>query len=201
MENSKVLKEKMEGIASELRTIGDKVKEEKRNFYEQEKEQMDTLLRTRDELAEKIETLERIEKVDGLNVSERRAEVLDTRTRGYADKAEERNKAYSGWFYHRTPRQKPEYWRAAERLGIDIDAPIMRFDWQPWEQRTGQVEGTNSAGGYTVAVDNALMREIDIALKYYGDVLNVATVVTTPNGAPLPYPLTDDTGNPGEVSA
>jgi len=53
-------------------------------------------------------------------------------------------------------------------------------------------EGTNSAGGYTVAP--LFEADLLIALKAYGGMRQAARVITTVTGASLPWPTMDDTG-------
>jgi HK97 family phage major capsid protein len=54
-----------------------------------------------------------------------------------------------------------------------------------------------SGGGYFVPV--AFVNEIEQGMKYYGDMLNVAKIMNTATGQPLPYPISDDTGTTGEL--
>ena len=214
-DSSKVLQEKRQGIIAEMKLIGDKVQAEKRNLSAEENTQLSNLDRTQEELAKQIETMEKVEHVNNLTVEETRSKIISSPyhqgARPFAV-AEERQKALAGWFYHNTPKQKPEYWRAAERAGLNVYSPSMHFDAvaaddvlnrdRPieWEKRN-QVEGTASAGGDVVFPDLQFARNIDVALKWYGDIFKTSTVVDTPTGANLPYPLTDDTSHQAEPTA
>ncbi len=207
--NSKALREKREELIGEMRLLSERLTTEKRqSFTPEEREQFDNLDRQQEDMLAQAESLERVERVEGLSRSQSQAAVRAESLAGVSERAgrsytEERNKAYAGWFYHGSKRQKPEYWRAAERQDIDVTSPTMRFDWLPWnrEQRSGQVSSPGSAGGYLVAVDTSLMSEVDVALKRYGNIFEVATVVDTPTGAPLPWPTIDDTSNLAEITA
>lgn len=57
--------------------------------------------------------------------------------------------------------------------------------------------GVNTLGGYFVP--QGFVYEIEEALKYYGDMLNVADIMDTATGQPLPYPTDNDTTNTGEI--
>lgn len=57
--------------------------------------------------------------------------------------------------------------------------------------------GTTTAGGNLVA--NEMMSSFREAVKWYGSVRSVATVLTPSTGAPLPVPVGDDTANTGEI--
>lgn len=204
--NSKVIREKREDLLQEMNVLAEKLKTEKRQaFTVEEREMFDGLDRQQEDLVAQAESLERVERLEGMSRSQSQAKFKGDVISGVSERAargetEERNKAFAGWFYHGSKRQKPEYWRAAERAGIDVSNSTMRFDWNKWETRTGQTISPNSAGGYTVAVDTSMMSAIDVAMKAYGNIFQVATVVETATGAPLPWPVQDDSSNVGEVT-
>ena len=56
------------------------------------------------------------------------------------------------------------------------------------------VEGTNTAGGYTVAP--LFEADLLIALKAWGGVRQAAGAITTATGAALPWPTMDDAESP-----
>jgi HK97 family phage major capsid protein len=58
---------------------------------------------------------------------------------------------------------------------------------------------TATQGQYSIP--DELMRAFVEFEKWYGSVRDVATVISTSTGAPLPIPTTDDTGNTGEIVA
>lgn len=62
----------------------------------------------------------------------------------------------------------------------------------PAEFRAAQTV-TTSGGGYTV--DTELVPNLELAMKSYGGLRSVATVLKTAGGNPLTYPTMDDTGN------
>lgn len=57
--------------------------------------------------------------------------------------------------------------------------------------------GTNTLGGYFVP--QGFVYQIEEALKYYGDMLNVCEILDTATGQFLPYPTDNDTSNTGEI--
>ena len=60
-----------------------------------------------------------------------------------------------------------------------------------------QSEGTNSAGGYMVP--QGFLEKITETMKAFGGILNVANVIHTETGNPLPWPTNDDTANAGAL--
>lgn len=63
--------------------------------------------------------------------------------------------------------------------------------------RAAQSVGSGSGGGYTVP--DELMRPLSDALKAFGGMRSVATVLSTSTGADLPIPTSNDTSNTGEI--
>ena len=59
--------------------------------------------------------------------------------------------------------------------------------------------GGGALGAYTVPVDAPYA--LEIALKSYGGIVGAADYIDTDNGALLPYPTMNDTGNVGETIA
>jgi HK97 family phage major capsid protein len=59
--------------------------------------------------------------------------------------------------------------------------------------------GTSSAGGYTVPQD--FERTLDVALKYYGGIMEAAAYIDTDNGQLLPYPTMNATANSATITA
>src|SRR5262249_5877765 len=59
-----------------------------------------------------------------------------------------------------------------------------------------QSVGTGAAGGYLVP--QSFSKKLEIAMKWYGSMLESSTTMDTETGATLPYPTTNDTGTTGE---
>lgn len=81
---------------------------------------------------------------------------------------------------------------AAKRLGIDLVEPPNELRIALPERRA-QAVNLNTAGGYLVAEDFA--STFERALLRFSPVRELATVITTRTGAPLPWPLSNDTSN------
>lgn len=62
-----------------------------------------------------------------------------------------------------------------------------------------QGEGTGSAGGYLVP--DGFLARITEAMKAFGGIQDVAEVITTTTGNPLPWVTNDDTSNEGGITA
>jgi HK97 family phage major capsid protein len=63
----------------------------------------------------------------------------------------------------------------------------------------GQTKGTDAAGGYTVPT--TLVAQLKEALKAYGGMRSVATVISTERGEDMSWPTVDETSNEGELVA
>ena len=64
--------------------------------------------------------------------------------------------------------------------------------------------GTGNQGAYPGAttgffVPVGFTQKVEVALKYYGDMLNVGEIMETATGQPLPYPTSNDTNITGEL--
>ena len=76
------------------------------------------------------------------------------------------------------------------------DRALLQSNFGPVEERAQSV-GTNSGGGYFVP--QGYRAVITETMKAYGGLLNIANVITTDTGNPLPWPGVDDTGNVGAI--
>lgn len=65
------------------------------------------------------------------------------------------------------------------------------------EERGTNIVGTDNLGGYTVP--DEMMRRIDIAMLQFGGMRQVAEIMPTNTGAPLPIPTANDTNQEGEI--
>lgn len=111
-----------------------------------------------------------------------------------------------------------EYRAAAQRVGLDLNRNSLTFrlganalrsrsteDLNRWERLHNEEralagpQASTSAGGY--AIQDAAMREVEVALLQYGAMRQVATVLRTDTGGPLPIPTVNDTTNVGALIA
>ncbi|MDQ3107313.1 MAG: phage major capsid protein, partial [Actinomycetota bacterium] len=76
---------------------------------------------------------------------------------------------------------------------------ILRRGFAPDTENRAQAVGTNSAGGYLVPA--GYRNRIVETMKDYGQVMEVAEVITTESGNPLPWPTNNDTSNVGALLA
>jgi HK97 family phage major capsid protein len=76
-------------------------------------------------------------------------------------------------------------------------------DIRSWRDETRAAltgaQSTTTTGGYTVA--DAMMQALEVALLRYGAMRQVATVIRTATGGPLPFPTANDTSNKGRLLA
>jgi HK97 family phage major capsid protein len=105
---------------------------------------------------------------------------------------------------------------AAKRVGLDIDSPHLPYKLavramtgldpasrQMWQQSHDEYramagpQSTTSVGGY--AIQDAAMREVEIAMLQFGGMRQVASVLRTDTGGSLPIPTVNDTTNTGSL--
>ena len=62
-------------------------------------------------------------------------------------------------------------------------------------RNAGMSVGTSSTGGYTIP--QGFVDSLEVALLYFGPILQVCDIMRTDTGNPLPWPTVNDTGNSG----
>jgi len=126
--------------------------------------------------------------------------------------------AVRGWFISGAKSQVvPTHMQvAAKRVGLDLGSSQLPYKlavraltgltpdamkiWQQYHDEYRSMAGpqsTTSVGGY--AIQDAAMREVEIALLEYGGMRQVATVLRTDTGGPLPIPTVNDTTQVGTL--
>lgn len=117
--------------------------------------------------------------------------------------------ALRGWFL--TGTDKPvleEHRQAAQRVGIDFSQRMLTLnlstrppkhlgevrDWE-LEQRAQTI--TTTGGGYTIP--DEMMMALEKAMLWFGGMRQVATVIRTDGGNPLPIPTANDTAQAGVI--
>lgn len=89
-------------------------------------------------------------------------------------------------------RQAYEKWVRSGLQGLDADQRgLLEQNFRALQTDTG------GAGGYTVP--EAFWAKVTETMKYFGGVRQVAEIITTTAGNPLPWPTNDDTSNTGEI--
>jgi HK97 family phage major capsid protein len=203
MMNSKTLREERGEIVKQLQDLVVNAKKENRSLSNEEMEKFDRLDSAQEDLKNKIDGLERIEKFDNLTLEESRNAIRTVRPESRSN-AVSKELAYRGWFTHGTKGCKKEYRDAAAQYDIDLSSPVLNIPLARRQYRSdaelrAQTIGTSTAGGDLVAVDNQLMYQVERALKYYGGMMDVSRVLRTETGANLPVPTTNDTANAGVI--
>lgn len=131
-----------------------------------------------DALRDQIDTRERAETLDK-RFGEIDAQVVDVRGAGEADDATKYRKAYDAWM-----RKGVTGISADERQMLEANFRALQTD-------------TGGAGGYTIP--EGFWAKVTETMKMFGGVLQVAEIVTTATGNPLPWATNDDTANVGEI--
>lgn len=131
-----------------------------------------------DTIGAQIETREKAENLD------KRFGEIDEQTRsvdvrGGLDQIDQYRSAY-------------EQWIRRGLTGINADQrALLEANFRALQTDTG------GAGGYTVP--EAFWAKVTETMKYFGGVRQVAEIVATSQGNPLPWPTNDDTSNTGEI--
>lgn len=117
--------------------------------------------------------------------------------------AEQRNRdmrlAFQGWAlrgrggdFEETDAHREAY----RRTGINPNGAEIRINgWDSAELRAAQSALTGTGGGYTVA--EGFVNMLEVGLLDYSSVRQVASIMRTDTGAPMPMPGLDDTSNSG----
>jgi HK97 family phage major capsid protein len=136
------------------------------------------------------------------NVTERRAAVAEfrksLRRNGVAaiDRVRPETRAVIEDINDRYFVALKDYLARGEAGMSDENRAILTGTGAPEEFRDMGI-GTSTLGGYFVP--QGFVYKIEEALKYYGDMLNVAEIMDTATGQPLPYPTDNDTTVVGEI--
>lgn len=145
---------------------------EKRDTTEEENSKVDKMYADVDKLAEEIRRLEKSE------AEERFLGTVDDRLSPPPKASPAPKETFRSWLFNH-PR--------GEEIPIPIGASA--------EERA--VALTNLAG----AIDPVVVSAFEEALKWYGPMWQVSTIIRTPDGSPLYWPTFNDTGNAGTILA
>ncbi|MCA3068122.1 MAG: phage major capsid protein, partial [Rhodocyclaceae bacterium] len=89
-------------------------------------------------------------------------------------------------------------WAANDIKGM-TNAEEIEFARQRINKIQGAGVGTGAAGGFTVP--QAFLTVLETALREYGGVRDVATIISTDTGADMPFPTNNDTANSASILA
>jgi HK97 family phage major capsid protein len=161
----------------------------------QVQEQFNRLDTEQEGLRREVETIERAETLDAeLRQTTRPPQPVTGATDRQADAAdaERYNRAFRNYLRHGL---FPDQYGSR---GISEEDRSVLFEHRDMGTGGGGagIPGT-TGGGYFVPV--GFIQQIEEALKYYGDMLRVATIMDTATGQPLPHPTDNDTTVMGEI--
>jgi len=191
--NSKEIKEERAAIVKQMQDMANQIKEEDRNFNADELEKYDTLDSKQNELREKAESEERIEKVSGLiqpEIEEKRIrhqEVVTDRDRELAVRA---------WICRASGNDsmiKDRWLDAAQRCAVNMNDRALHMGI---EERA-QTVGTANQGGYLTSTDKFV--GLDQATLAYGGMLQSCRILRTSNGNQIHFATNDDTANSAAI--
>ena len=198
MKNVLELKQKRQEIRQKALDLLDTIEKENRSMSAEDQTQYDRISADVDALTREIDAIESVQRQQR-EAGEREAQLREQAGNGGAggsgsgDAGEQRGA---------NPATSREEYREAFRSylanGINNISPEHR-DILKREEARALAAGTGSAGGFTVA--QGFYGVLTDALKYFGGMRQVATVLRTANGAALPMPTANDTGNLGALIA
>lgn len=192
IERIKALREERARLAKQAREILDRAATEKRELTGEENAKWEALMADIDRGGEEIRRLERIGDVES-DLSRSQGVIAGRLDTGPTDDAGENRGVSPGGAFRSWLRGGMASLTPGERSAMAFKAA----DLTP-EQRALSV-GTASAGGYLVPED--FRRQIEDAMKAFGGMREVATILPTASGATLPMPTSNDTGNTGAILA
>lgn len=177
--NHKDLLDQRGQALKELDTLSETVKNEKRSMTTDENEKFEKLADTVQRINGTIANLKRKAELD--------AQVIEAQEeRGVTNEQKD------------LKEKRAEAFRNLLVSGEDKLTPEQRevLKARPNEKRAPQTV-TTTGGGYLIP--EGFSYELDIAMKQYLSVVNVARIFNTDSGNTIPYPKTNDTGNKGRL--
>lgn len=174
----KTLREERASIWEEMKPLLDDPSGEARTKYEACEKRLD-------DLAGEIERVERHEAREAEFSRVDRSSIPEQRTDADTDTEADYRAAFEMWARYGTAELSGEQ-RACLRSGA-VDAKELR----------AQGVATTTAGGFLVPAQ--YRQRLVETLRYFSGVRQVAEVITTDNGASLPWPTNNDTANVGAI--
>lgn len=182
MSTKKELLEKRGKLEKELDTLGELVKTEKRAFTTDENTKFEALYAEVSELNRSIANFTKIEEREA---AQRETAEREARERGTTPDALKEQREKERVIFRKYMRS------GMAEMSSDEQAILM--------QKRAQTVGTGSSGGYLIP--EGFSYEVDIALKAYGGVREVARIMPTDMGNDIPFPNLNDTANAGRLLA
>jgi len=224
---AKEVRERIAALMAKARAVIDRADTEERDLTDEDRQQIERIHAEADPLVKTREVLEQDERITAsmLQIPECTngaggtpgdvGDLLTAGTDGAVSLTEEaRAMAMAAWALsgsNKTSRFITQGHRDAMRLcGLtadagDLELRLPTFHSDPFDGLNGRLATIKNAlsvaapagGGYTVP--EGFVRALEIALAQFGGMRNVATIMRTSTGEPLPYPTSNDTTNEGEL--
>lgn len=196
------LQDKRNKAVADATALFEAVKAENRAMTSEDEQRFDALMAEAESLGAQISRFEKLATIQQEQDASRGRMVRGSETRSGGFDA---NDALRGWLLLGSDKQpNVAQLNAAAQAGLhgrtvtfnlSPDALRTNTDIRAWEQRAQSHNTT--AGGFTVPTD--FQRELEVALLDFGGMRQAASVIRTANGADLPWPLSNDTYNEGEI--
>lgn len=149
----------------------------------------DAALADVERLSEDIERDERHARLSAVDYSQviETGAAADEERHGGPDRAEAYATAWRSWMRDGTTELSSE------------ERSTLRSGWVDGKELRAAGVATGAAGGYMVPAP--FRAQLIETMKFYSSMRDVAEVITTENGATLPWPTNDDTANVGAILA
>jgi HK97 family phage major capsid protein len=186
--DTKALIDERVKLHEENKALLDKASAEKRTLTGEEQQEFDRRDARTTEIRHTLDSVAKQE-AEERALAESRGRRTDTVIELGATRERDVNLAFRAWACGE--EAKPEEIEAAERLN---------FRWRRPQLELRALSSVTATQGQATIPDE-MMRAYYEVQKWYGRVRNVAEVMNTATGAPLPIPKVDDTTNVGEIVA
>ena len=204
------LRQQRAAVLARARALVDAAEAENRNLNAEEQTQYDAHLTEMESLQQRATRQAMLEETPQADPEQRSWQLLDDQ-RHEPQSAEEARaqsqRAYAAAFreYMAAPSLRqisPESMDVLHRVGgAEVSPDQMRTlatMLSPQQMRALSVN-SQTAGGFWIP--DEMMKPIEQAMLWFGGMRQVADVITTETGADLPWPVSDDTANVGELLA
>lgn len=211
---AKELREKRGPLNKRIKELGDLLHKEQRGFTTEERAEFDKLKKDWGDLTRQIQDVEEARSLalDDADVDpvlgKEPLKVKRTKRDREQDAAaleESRRLALHAWVRRANGMDITSRHReACKRVNFNPNTKQLSFRIRPIKKRrAGELPerrdmgvATGAAGGFTVPQD--FSNALEEAMLTYGTLRNVAEIMTTDSGAPMPWPTLNDTTNTGE---
>lgn len=207
---TKQLREQRAKAVADARAIYAAADQAGRQPSTEETTKFDAFMAEADRLKADIDRRERLDAEERAlgETQGRRADAVAPGQTSAGPSDEERSIAFATWLRHGSKAARMTSDRDREitaRCGIQLGSNELEVrGLAPKAPRTLEEARalsivTNTAGQYSVP--NEAMRAIEVSLLSFGGMRQVATIIRTATGAPLPWPTSDDTSQEGVIVA